>query len=137
VKRIWRERLAGSSVGQLLKFGMIGATTNAAGYLLYLFVTYLGGTPKATMSVLYVAGAAVGFWGNRVLTFGYSGNLWRARLRYAVAYLAGYLINLALLAILVDGYGYAHQIVQAIATVAVAAFLFVTLKLCVFREPNT
>ena len=71
------------------------------------------------------------------MTFGYAGNLWQARLRYVAAHLGGYLINFVLLAVLVDRYGYAHQLAQAIATVVVAAFLFVAFKVCVFREPNT
>lgn len=126
--------MTASSIGQVLRFAAVGVTTNAVGYLLYLVITALGGTPKATMSVLYVIGTAAGFWANRTVTFAHSGSLSTAGLRYAVAYAAGYLINFALLAVIVDTLGYPHQVAQAIATVLVAAFLFVTLKLYVFHS---
>lgn len=124
------------SIGQALRFAAVGAATNAVGFVLYLLATGLGGTPKATMSVLYVVGTATGFWGNRTVTFGHSGSLTRAGVRYAAAYAVGYLINFAILAVMVDRLGYPHQVAQAIATVLVAVFLFVALKLYVFREDH-
>ena len=123
-------------VSQLFRYGVIGIGVNLASYLAYLSITYLGGTPKVTMSVLYVVTALVSFLGNRKLTFAYSGGFLGSGLRFSIAHLFGYLINLGLLYVLVDKFGYPHQGVQVLAIFIVAAFLFLTFKLFVFREES-
>lgn len=124
------------SLTQLFRYGLVGIASNLAGYLIYLSVTYLGATPKTTMSILYGVGALVGFWGNRKLTFGHKGSLLGAGARYIIAHCFGYLINLAILIVMVDKLGYAHQWVQAIAIFAVATFLFLAFKFFVFRKSD-
>lgn len=121
-------------ISQLFSYGMVGITVNLAAYLTYVFITYLGGTPKLTMSVLYVLTAFVSFLGNRKLTFAYRGGFLGSGLRFSIAHVFGYLINLALLFVLVDKFGYPHQMVQICAIIIVAIFLFITFKLFVFRE---
>ena len=121
-------------ISQLFSYGMIGIAVNLAAYLSYLFVTYLGGTPKLTMSVLYVVTAFVSFLGNKKLTFAHRGGLLGSGLRFSIAHFFGYLINLGLLFVLVDKYGYPHQAVQICAIIIVAIFLFLTFKLFVFRD---
>lgn len=121
---------------QLLRYGMIGVSVNLAAYLAYLLFTYLGGTPKLTMSVIYVVTAFVSFLGNRKLTFAYQGGFFGSGLRFSIAHSFGYLINLALLSIFVDKFGYPHQVVQVCAIIIVAVFLFITFKLFVFKEKN-
>ena len=120
-------------ISQLFSYGMVGITVNLAAYLAYLFITYLGGTPKLTMSVLYVVTAFVSFLGNRKLTFAYKGGLLGSGLRFSIAHFFGYLINLGLLFVLVDKFAYPHQGVQVFAIIVVAMFLFITFKLFVFR----
>ena len=120
-------------ISQLFSYGMVGITVNLASYLAYLFITYLGGTPKLTMSVLYVVTAFVSFLGNRKLTFAYKGGLLGSGLRFSIAHFFGYLINLGLLFVLVDKFDYPHQAVQVFAIIVVAIFLFITFKLFVFR----
>ena len=121
---------------QLYRYGLVGIASNLAGYIIYLLITYLGGTPKITMSLLYGVGAVVGFWGNRKLTFAHKGSLLGAGVRYIIAHCIGYLINLAILIMMVDKLGFAHQWVQAIAIFVVAAFLFLAFKFFVFRESH-
>ena len=111
----------------------MGAASNAAGYLLYLLVTHLGLAPKVAMTFLYSVGATAGFIGNRALTFSYKGGTIGSGLRYLIAYAIGYFMNLAILIVFVDMFGYPHQLVQAAAVLVVAAFLFVALKFFVFR----
>ena len=48
--------------------------------------------------------------------------------------LFGYLLNAFLLHMLHSELNYPHQFVQAAAVFIVAAFLFATMKLCVFNE---
>ncbi len=121
-------------ISQLFNYGIIGIAGNLTAYLAYLFITYLGGTPKLTMSVLYVITAFVSFLGNRKLTFSHKGGLLGSGLRFSLTHLFGYLINLGLLFVLVDKFGYPNQLIQAFAIIIVAIFLFLTFKFFVFRE---
>jgi putative flippase GtrA len=121
-------------ISQLFRYGMIGIAANLASYLVYLIATSMGGTPKLTMSVLYIATAIVSYLANKRLTFRYKGGFLGSGIRFSVAHFLGYLINFGLLYILVDKLGYPHQVVQVCAIVIVAAFLFVTFKLFVFKE---
>lgn len=119
---------------QLISYGMVGVINNAAIYFAYLLITYLGVEPKKSMTLVYIIGASIGFIGNRKWTFTHHGDVTGAALRYALAHLFGYLLNLLILAIFVDGMGYTHQWVQAAAVIIVAAFLFVVFKYFVFYE---
>ena len=122
-------------VTQLFRYAIVGITTNAVGYIIYLLITYLGATPKITMSFLYGIGALVGFFGNRIYTFEHKAGLLGTGFRYFITHCIGYFINLIILIVLVDKSGYAHQWAQAIAIFVVAAFLFLAFKFFVFRRP--
>ncbi|WP_297185867.1 GtrA family protein [uncultured Porticoccus sp.] len=122
------------AVRQLFSYALIGMLSNVAGYSVYLVLTYLGTTPKLTMTVLYAVGAFVGFFGNRKFTFRHRGHLATAGIRYLLAHMLGYLLNLSLLIVFVDRFGYAHQLVQACAIAIVAVFLFITFRVFVFPD---
>lgn len=118
---------------QLFRYAFVGVTSNAAGYVAYLVFTQAGATPKLAMSLLYGIGAAIGFFGNRSVTFLHTGAMLGAGIRYSIAHSLGYLINLMILVVCVDRLGYPHQVVQAVAVFLVAVYLFVAFKLFVFR----
>lgn len=119
---------------QLIRYGLVGVVINAAIYLAYLLITHLGMEAKLAMTLLYLAGTLLGFIGNRKWTFAHRGGASSAALRYVLAHLCGYLINLMILYAFVDRLGYAHQWVQAAAIIFVAGFLFVVFKYFVFNE---
>jgi putative flippase GtrA len=125
------------SAMQLLRYGLLGIATNSVGYIIYLVFTYLGTTPKITMTFLYGVGVAISFWGNRKWTFIHNGSVAGTSLRYIIAHGAGYFINLTILIVMVDKLGYAHQWVQALAVFTVAAFLFIAFKFYVFRNSES
>lgn len=125
------------SLKQLTRYVFVGIFSNLIGYLVYLLVTYLGATPKITMTLLYGVGAAIGYIGNRNFTFAYKGSLLGSGARYFIAHFFGFFINLIILIIFVDELGYAHQWVQATAIFFVAGFLFITFKFFVFTKLNT
>lgn len=127
------ERTRGS-IAQLIRYTFVGIVSNLVGYLIYLLITYLGGAPKITMTLLYGVGAAIGYIGNRNFTFAHKGSLLGPGIRYFIAHFLGYFINLAILIIFVDQFGYAHQWVQAVAIFVVASFLFIAFKFFVFRD---
>lgn len=119
-------------IRQMLRYGMVGVLSNIAGYAIYLLLTYIGGTPKATMTMLYVVGALVSFFANRRYTFQHDGHIGVAGLRFALMHLTGYLLNFLLLLIFVDKLGFAHQIVQAIAIFIIGFYLFFMFRFFVF-----
>ena len=119
---------------QLIRYGLVGLVSNAAIYFVYLLITYLGIEPKTAMTLVYIIGASIGFIGNRKWTFAHRGDSSSAALRYVLAHLFGYLLNLLILFTFVDHLGYVHQWVQAVAIIIVAGFLFVVFKYLVFRE---
>lgn len=121
-----------TTLRQLFRFGVIGLLQNGIGYGLYLILTLAGLPPKPTMTFLYLAGATASFLANRRFTFGHTGKLTHAGIRFMLAHLGGYLINLMLLWWLVDQNGYPHQCVQAGAIFVVAAYLFVSFRFFVF-----
>ncbi|WP_317201066.1 GtrA family protein [Janthinobacterium sp.] len=122
----------GRSAAQLWRYALVGVASNAAGYLVYLLAVRAGAAPTTAMTILYAIGAAAGFAGNRRLTFAHNGSLMGAGARYLLAHACGYLINLAILVLMVRRHGYPHQLAQAVAVVVVAAFLFIALKFFVF-----
>lgn len=130
------------AMGQVLRYGLVGIASNLAGYLLFLLLTWWGIEPKRAMTVLYAAGATIGFFGNRQWAFAHRGSLLAAGLRYGLAHLCGYALNFTLLLVFVDKLGYSHALVQGVAIFVVAGFLFLLFKYLVFpqngqRESNT
>lgn len=122
------------SIIQFFRYSLLGITINFFGYLVYLWITYLGVSPKVTMSFSYGIGVMVGFWGIRKYIFAHEGELLEAGFRYLLVHSVGYLINLALLIVMVDIYEFPHQWVQAFAVLIVALFLFVSFKMFVFEK---
>jgi|SRR5690606_19977954 len=123
-------------INQAIRYATVGILTNVLGYSVYLAITYLGGTPKTTMSALYATGVLISFFANRQFTFRHDGHIGRAGIRFLVAHSAGYAINFLILLVGVDKLGFAHQYVQGVAIIVVAGFLFVLLRLCVFPPEN-
>lgn len=97
-----------------------------------LLITWLGIGPKLSMSILYCVGTALGFLGNRKWSFEHQGKALSSLILYCLAYLIGYAIDFFMLSFFVDRLGYPHQLVQASAVVAVAAFQFPMLNFVVF-----
>jgi len=119
---------------QALRFALVGMVSNVALYLLYLLMTTSGVGPKLAMSIAYGIGVAQTFFFNKRWTFNYSGRFDVALLRYLSLYAVGYVVNLLILAWLVDGLNYPHQIVQAGMIILLAVFFFVLQKVWVFGK---
>lgn len=124
------------SYKQLLYYGLIGIITNLSWYAVYLLITSFGAEPKLVMSLIYLCGATTTYLANRKWTFQHSGHWLNSTIRYVIAHMMGYTLNLLLLLVFVDYYHYPHQWVQGIAIFIVAGFLFITFKFFVFREDS-
>lgn len=124
------------STRQLFRYGLVGLTSNAIAYGAYLLIASFDVSPTVSMTLVYVCAAAVGFVGNRSLTFAHNGSVLTAGFRYIIAHSLGYALNLTILLIFVDRLGYAHQLVQAFAILVVAACLFLAFKFFVFKNDD-
>jgi putative flippase GtrA len=123
-----------NSLRQLVSYGLIGIVSNLLGYATYIVFTQFGGTPKLTMTALYVSAATISFVGNRKLTFRSQGRLGKTLLRFTAAHLCGYAVDFLMLYVFVDKLLFPHQLVQGVAIVLVAIFLFFAFKYFVFKE---
>ncbi|MBT9494938.1 MAG: GtrA family protein [Paucibacter sp.] len=123
-----------NTIGQLIRYGAVGLGSNLVGYLLYIGLTQLGIGPKTAMSILYVAGVAQTFLFNKKWTFRNSGSNGPALLRYCLSYGLGYIINLLVLVLTVDHWGWPHQWVQGAMIFILALLLFTLQKFWVFRK---
>jgi len=126
-----------ATLGQLIRYGIVGVASNAVGYLLYLAITAAGMEHKLAMTLLYAVGVAQTFIFSKRWSFRHAGAHGTAFVRYCVAYAAGYFINLAALFIFVDRLGYAHQLVQGVMILALAVMLFILQKFWVFRSTSS
>jgi putative flippase GtrA len=117
---------------QIIRYGVVGVLNNLLGYLIYLLVTFLGLDPKITISLLYPAGAITAYFGHSEYSFSYQGRNTHALLRYALAHLIGYGVNILMLLLLSDKLKFPHQAVQALSIFVVAGVLFLLFKYFVF-----
>jgi len=124
------------TVFQFIRYAFTGLALNLIGYLIYLVVTWLGMEPKMAVSVFYPLGVLYSYFAHKRFSFQHSGGKQNFRLivRYFIVYAVGYMINLSLLSFFSDRLGYPHHWVQGAAIFIVAVFLFVALKLFVFRK---
>lgn len=122
-----------STFRQMLRFGVVGLASNAVLYGVYLGMTTAGLGPKLAMSLCYAMGVVQTFLFNKRWTFTHVGRHDTALMRYISVYAAGYFANLLVLAWLVDGYGYPHQIVQGVMILTLAGCFFILQKFWVFK----
>jgi putative flippase GtrA len=123
-----------ASTQPVLRYAIVGIACNAIGYAAYLALTWLAVPFKLAMSVLYVLGVCISFFGNRNWAFEHRGNAASAAWRFGLAHAAGYSLNLSLLWIFVDKLGYPHEWIQAAAILVVGGFLFAVFRVFVFRH---
>ena len=129
---VLKQQLNPIALWQFIRYVVVGLANNMLGYGVFLLVTALGVDPKSTMSLFYVLGAVLGFFGNKKLTFSHTGNLYSSIFRYTIAHTIGFTLNFMLLTVFFEWYGYPYQYVQAVAIFVVAAVLFVLFKYFVF-----
>lgn len=126
-----------TTLGQMIRYGIVGTASNAVVYVLYLAITAAGMEHMLAMTLLYMVGVLQTFLLNKRWSFDYDGPHRNALLRYVVSYGVGYLVNLSALYLCVDRLGWPHQAVQGVMVLVVAALLFVLQKFWVFRSTLT
>lgn len=121
-----------STVRQFVRYAIVGIVSNVLLYLVYLLLTSLGMGHKTAMSLVYLVGVLQTFYFNRSWSFGHEGQASSALIRYIAAFSVGYVFNLFALLLLVDNWGWPHQLVQGMMILVVAFMLFLAQKYWVF-----
>jgi putative flippase GtrA len=132
------EEIQGSAVhrtmGELVRFGIVGVAHNLLGYLVYLLITWLGTDPKVAVAILYPIGTAVSFFANRQWTFEDKGHVGQSMTRYISMHAFGYVLNIFIIYLGVDVLAFPHQLVQLFAMGFLAMLFFLISKLLIFNE---
>lgn len=119
---------------QFARFVLVGLTTNAVLYVVYLWLTRSLLAPKVAMTTVYVAGVALGFLANRHWTFEHSGPARSALVRFLCAYAVGYVVNLVGLYVGIDVLGLRHEWVQGGLIFLIAVLMFGMQRYFVFSD---
>ena len=119
-------------ISQITSYSMVGVAQNLLGYFMYILVTFLGMSPVLAISILYPFGATLSYFGNKKYTFQATHKNSLSALKFIFVHFLGYLINVIILKVFVDYFGFQHQFIQFIAMLFIAIFLFITMKF--FRE---
>lgn len=123
-----------ATLRQVVRYGVVGVLNNLLGYLIYLLITWLWLDPKVAVTLMYPIGAVTAYFGHARYSFTYSGSPSHGIIRYAIAHVIGYGANIGMIYMFSDRLGYPHQLVQAVAIVAVAGILYLLFRYFVF--PN-
>lgn len=122
---------------QVVRYGVVGVLNNLLGYLIYLAITYFWLDPKVAITILYPVGALTAYFGHSKYSFSYRGRSTTSLLRYVIAHLVGYSVNLLMLFIFSDKLKFPHQAVQAVAIIVVAGILFLMFRYFVFPKDDS
>ena len=121
------------SISELVRFGVVGLTSNVIIFCFYLGLTGVGVGHKISMSLLFAVSSILTFVVNKKWTFRQKLFSQFSLIKYIIIYSFAYSINLMAMFFLVDKFGYSHQIVQGVMIVTLSAILFPLLKFWVFR----
>ena len=130
----WGGRAAGSGLSaQFIRYAFVGIAQNTAAFALYLGLTAYGSGHKTAMTLVFVAATCATFYLNRSWSFRSRASCGPALLKYFALYGLAYALNWLGIWLLVDKFGYPHEWVQLALIFATAVFLFVSLRIWVFR----
>lgn len=122
-----------STIGQLLRYGIVGGIINGSAFLVYLAITAAGIDPKLVMTLLYATGFALSFIFNRRWTFRQRAEAPGAVVRYTATYAIVYVFNLGALYVFSDLLGLPHQGVMFALIIINVCVIFALQKFWVFQ----
>jgi len=118
---------------EFIRYVFVGAAMNGCGFLLYVLFTTLGVSPVLTISIFYPIYIGLAFYLNKKWSFSHKGRISTSAVRYLIAYIGCYVLNVAALKFFSGYLGYSPLVVQAIAVFVIALLLFLAQKHWVFR----
>lgn len=116
-----------------MRYAAVGGAMNIFGFLLYVLFTTLGISPVLTISIFYPIYIGLAFYLNKKWTFNHKGHIPTSAVRYLIAYVGCYVLNVIVLKLFSGYLGYSHLVVQAMAILVIALLLFLAQKYWVFR----
>ena len=120
---------------QFLCFALVGLVGTAAHFLvLYALVCAVGFDPVAGSSLGFLAGALVNYWLNYQLTFRSSAKHREALPKFLTVAAGGWLLNGALMAILLSQVKAHYLLLQGLVSGIVLLWNFLANRLWTFRE---
>ncbi len=119
---------------EIVRYAAVGAAANFVGFSLYVVFTTLGLSPVLTISIFYPLYIGLTFFLNKKWSFNHNGRISTSAVRYLIAYVGCYALNVSVLKFFCGYLGYSHLVIQAIAIPVIALLLFVTQKYWVFRH---
>lgn len=123
---------------EFARFLVVGAGNTLAGLLvIFAMKALFGAGDIAANAIGYLVGLSLGFTLNRIWTFRHRGVIVPAVLRFVVAFLVAYAINLAVVMTLIDDLGINSFVAQALGVPPYTVAFFLLNKLFVFRQTKT
>lgn len=122
---------------QIIRFGIVGLTSNVVLYLFYLAMSQSGIDPKLAMTFSFVLGLTWTFTINKRWSFSHQGDWGRSSAKFFSLYGALYFINLTMLLVLVDVFGLSHVLVQAGVFLVYVPIIFLAQRYWIFRDATT
>ncbi|MDA8952418.1 GtrA family protein [Pseudomonadales bacterium] len=123
-----------NAMREILRYIVVGITVNLSGYLGYLLLTYWGAEPKLAITLMFASFLPLSFYWHNRFTFSRHNNAFKAKIHFVVLNVSVYLLNLALIYLLVDLLGFGHQWIQLLITFFMAVLVYVILKFFIFKK---
>ena len=116
------------------RYASTGCISNSIAYGLFCGGVYAGVGSKLMATIVFVLVMSVGFAINRNWSFRSTGPQIREFTKYMVAYSLAYLGNIGLLSLLCDKFEMTPYLAQLVCIFVVAVFLFLCLRIWVFKS---
>lgn len=134
LRKLAADKARDEHLAEAFRFLVAGVISNGLGYFVFLFAIYgLGIDYKIAVTVLFAVGMAINFLVNRKWTFKARGSYTAALAKFVVVYLAGYGLNISILTVFVDRFGYSPAWVQLVAIGFLAIYYFWANKFYIHR----
>jgi putative flippase GtrA len=117
---------------QFIRYILVGLGLTAAGYAMYLLLTWRIMGSEAAMTITFSVGTLLSFLANRGFTFRHRGYQLPALRRFLACYAILYLIDFIALWVVAGQMGVPHQIVQGCVILVLPLPAFLMQKYWVF-----
>ena len=124
----------GDAGARFVRFVLVGGINTAVGYAIYALGLYITGHVAAASALSLIVGIGFSFKTHRRFVFAAEGPQARPFLRYVVAWLVVYAVNLGALTALVRS-GMNGYLAGAVLILPVAVIAFAVMRLLVFPPP--
>jgi putative flippase GtrA len=124
--------IAITSKVEFLRYILVGSILNAAGYLAYLALIYIGLGYKLSATIVYFISIILGYMINRRYVFNSNKPIGQSILIYLAMILSGYILNISGLIFLVDNLTLSAQVAPLVMLILITFYFFVFNKIFVY-----